>query len=176
MESHVHPPEPASNKNMTQTISLMVGFALSILGLCGLQFPAFAGLHLSIFTSVVTFAAGALLFWNGFKNNHARGAFLTCLGFGVFFGFMALVGFILGEPGLPTVGFQQQDPMLLKIIPGFLELGRNDILLNAIISAVLFGGAIDWWRRHKQEGTRSLRGKHSETDVRTHAHTPLHNN
>lgn len=157
MESHIHPPEPVREKNSTQTISLIVGFLLCVLGLCGLQFPSFAGLHLSVVFSIITFMAGAFLFWNGYKNYRAHDSFLTCFFFGSFFGFITVVGWIFGETGTPTVGFQAQDPQLFKIIPGFIEIGRNDQILYGVISLVLFGGALDWYRRHKNEGMQNFR-------------------
>lgn len=149
---HPHPPQSARKKNFTQTISLMVGFVLVVLALSGLMFPAFAGLHLSIAFSLVALMAGVLLFWNGYKNYHARDAFITCLAFGAFFGALALFGFIFGSPGMPNIGYQRFDPLLVRVIPGFIEMGRNDHIFNAVLSAILFGGAIDWWRRHKEAG------------------------
>lgn len=146
MEQHVHPPEIGPTKNFTQTISLLVGFALCVLGLAGLLYPAFAGLHLSIFHSLITATAGGVLFYNGQKNQ-SKDAFYCCLGFGSYFALMGIVGFIFGSPGVPNVGNAAPDENLIRIVPNFQELGRMDHILNLVIAVVLMGGAIDWWRR-----------------------------
>lgn len=140
-------PKMGRAKNMTQTISLIVGVALFVLGLCGLLFPAFIGLHLGIFQSLLITSAGAILLWNGYKLN-ATSAYFTCLGFGIFFGLYALVGFIFGQAGVPTVGYMKPDPSLLTIIPNFHELGLADHVLNLVIAVLLLLGAYDWRRTH----------------------------
>lgn len=154
--SHPHPPLPGRKKNLTQTISLLVGIGLVILALCGFMFPAFAGLHLSAAFSFTALTVGILLFWNGYKSYRARDAFLTCLAFAIFFGCLSLFGFILGTPGTPTIGYTVPDPLLIQVIPGLIELGRNDHIFNAVLSLILFGGAIDWWRRFKQAGASAF--------------------
>ncbi len=140
-------PKMGDPKNVTQTISLIVGIALFVLGLCGLLFPAFMGLHLGIIQSLLISSAGAILLWNGYKLN-ATSAYFTCLGFGVFFGLYALVGFIFGQPGVPTVGYTRADTSLLTIIPNFQELGFADHVLNLVIAVLLLIGAYDWRRTH----------------------------
>ncbi|MFY7992579.1 MAG: hypothetical protein ACOVP4_04730 [Bacteriovoracaceae bacterium] len=140
-------PKMGDAKNVTQTISLIVGIALFILGLCGLLFPAFMGLHLSLIHSLIIGSAGVTLLWNGYKVN-AVSAYITCLGFGIFFGLHALAGFLFGQPGIPTVGYTQADTSLLTIIPNFQELGLVDHILNAVIAILLLAGAYDWKRTH----------------------------
>lgn len=140
-------------KHFTQIISLIVGVLLIIVGLAGILFPSFAGLHLSgPYSSIIAFS-GVLLLYTGYQNR-SRDAFLCCLGFSLFYGLHALAGWILGEPGVPRVGYDQPDPKWLTIIPNIHELGRNDHILNTILSLVLMGGAIDWWRRHTEKGKR----------------------
>jgi phosphoglycerol transferase MdoB-like AlkP superfamily enzyme len=148
-EVHVHPPAPGKKKNTTQMISIIVGFVLFVLGLAGLLYPSFAGLHLSILHSLIISIAGGILFYSGFTDNSLR-AFLCCLGFGLFFGIYSIVGFTLGAPGVPTVGYRAWDPYYIVIIPGFQELGQIDHVLNGIISLVLLGGALDWFKRHTE--------------------------
>ena len=142
-----NPPRMGEKKNITQTISLLVSSALFVLGLCGLLFPAFMGLHMSLLHSLIIAAAGVTLFYNGYKVN-AVSAYITCLGFGVFFGLHALAGFLLGSPGVPTVGYSQADPSLLTIIPNLQELGLVDHILNSVLSVILLAGAYDWKRTH----------------------------
>lgn len=147
---HAHPPTGGKPRNTTQVISLMVGFALFVLGLCGMLFSSFAGLHMSIIHSLVISAAGPILFYNG-MNDHSWNSFICCLGFGLFFGVYSMLGFVLGKPGMPTVGHERWDPYLLVIIPNFQEFGRNDHVLNGVISLILMGGALDWARRHNEK-------------------------
>ena len=71
-------------------------------------------------------------------------AFFWCaVGVGAFYLLCGLAGMILGRPGLP--GFKDMPPnlQLLVLIPGVLEFGKSDHLLNLffgiaqLISAVV---------------------------------------
>lgn len=150
---HPHPPEPGKTKGRTQVISIIVGVALFILGLSGILFPAFAGFHFSPLTSTIIAVAGATLLYNGGFKDNSLYAFFACLGFGLYFGILALLGFILGEPGMPSVGYLRMDPNLLTIIPNALELGWMDQVLYAILAAFLLAGAIDWRHQNKKRVT-----------------------
>lgn len=147
MKNHVqlHSPGTGRPKNSTQIISMYVGGALTILGLSGILFPAFAGLHLGPAYSFSIAASGVLLLYTGYKNN-SRDAFLTTFGFAIFYGLHAFAGWVFGSEGIPQVGYDRPDPALLKIIPGFHEVGRNDHILNTVLFLILAGGAFDWWR------------------------------
>lgn len=149
MDAHPQPPQAGKPKNITQTISLIVGFLLFVTGLAGILYPSFAGLHLSEFHAVIVAIAGGTLFYNGYKDND-RDSFLACLCFGIFFGLHSVAGFVFGKPGTPSVGYQAPDPELLRIIPNFSELGTLDHVFNGIIAVVLLGGALDWWRIHHE--------------------------
>lgn len=149
----IHPPEQAEPKHSTQIISMVVGVLLTIIGLAGILFSGFAGLHLSAPYSTIIAASGILLLYTGY-NNKSRDAFICCLTFTLFYGLHAIAGWVLGEPGTPSVGFDRPDPKWLQIIPNFHELGRNDHILNTVLSLVLLGGTIDWWRRHTSKGNR----------------------
>ena len=159
MTEHVSPPEGFKPKNFTQVISLIVGGGLCVMGAAGLLFPAFAGLHLSWFHSLLLFIAGSILFYNGGWKDNSYYAFLCCFGFGAFFGALGLIGFILGVEGVPTIGHTVRDPNLFVIKEGFLEYGRLDHILNAIVGMVLMGGALDWQRRMGISGGKRLKEK-----------------
>lgn len=137
--------ETKKNKSITQIISLIVGCMLFIIGVAGLLFPTFGGLHLSPFHSTVAIIAGGILFYNGYKDNE-RDSFLACFWFGLFFLFHSLAGFAFGNQESPGQDFQAPDPELLRMIPNFTELGLLDHMVNGIIGLVLLGGAFDWWR------------------------------
>lgn len=132
------PYSPRTQKNRTEIISLVVGLLLFVLGLSGLPFSNFMGLHLSIFHCLIIAAAGIVLFWNGYLANH-RGAFWACFGFGMFFGLHSLMGVMLGEEG---VGAFENRPA--SIFMNFKELGTADYILDGILCVVLLLGAIDW--------------------------------
>ena len=168
-------------RHSTQIISFFVGVILFILGLCGILFSGFAGLHLSTPYSLIIAIAGALLFYCGFKNK-SRDAFICCLTFTIFFGLHAIAGWALGEPGVPQVGFDKPDPKWLQIIPNFHELGRNDHILNTVLSLVLLGGTIDWFRRNTQKGHRKetiskefteFRQEHRRSNPRVDSNRPI---
>lgn len=153
-EVQTHSPGTGEPKHSTQIISMFVGGLLIIVGLAGILFEGFAGLHLSSPYSTIIAASGVLLMYNGYQNN-SRDAFICCLGFSIFYGLHALAGWIFGEPGVPRVGHDSVDPNWITIIPNFHELGRNDHILNTILALVLMGGAIDWWRRNTEKGKRT---------------------
>ncbi|MFP5385274.1 MAG: hypothetical protein ACLGHN_04300 [Bacteriovoracia bacterium] len=167
----LHAPGEGTPKNSTQMISLFVGGLLFILGLSGILFSGFAGLHLSPIYSTIIAASGVILFYNGYKNN-SRDAFLSCLIFTLFFGLHALAGWLFGDHGVPRVGHDRADSYWLVIIPNFHELGRNDHILNTILALVLLGGTIDWWRRHSYKGHRTEVLRDMKEDYRMHHHHP----
>lgn len=142
----LHGPGEGQPKNFTQMISLVVGTLLFVLGLCGMLFSGFAGLHIGAPYAATISIAGGILFYNGYKNN-SYDAFVVCLIFTLFFGFHALAGWLLGRQGVPDVGNAIPDKHWLVIIPGMHELGTIDHILNTVIALVLAGGAIDWKRR-----------------------------
>lgn len=168
---NLHSPGEGKPKNSTQTISLIVGALLFVLGLSGILFSSFAGLRLSAPYSMIIAASGLILFYNGYKNN-SRDAFLSCLVFTIFFGVHALAGWIFGTEGVPRVGMERPDSHWLVIIPGFHELGRIDHILNTVLSVVLLGGTIDWWRRHTEKGRRTEVFSDIREDMRSGQHTP----
>lgn len=147
MNEHVAPPAGFKPRNFTQVISLFVGAALFILGACGLLYPAFAGLHLGVLHSLIISVAGATLFYHGGWKDNSFYAFISCFFFGSFFGLLGLIGFILGEPGVPSIGYIRADPHLFVLIKGVAEYGRLDHIMNALIGIILMGGALDWQRR-----------------------------
>jgi hypothetical protein len=167
---NLHSPGEGESKNFTQIISLFVGIMLFVLGLAGILFSGFAGLHLSSAYSSIISVSGVLLIYTGYKNN-SRDAFICCLAFATFYGLHAIAGWVLGSPGTPQVGFDRPDPKWLQIIPRFHELGRNDHILNTILSLVLMGGAIDWWRRHSERGNRTEVFRDIKSDYKTRIHT-----
>jgi hypothetical protein len=148
----LHAPGEGNPKNFTQMISMVVGALLFILCLSGIMNPRFAGLNLSLITSLIAGFAGVTLFYSGYKN-YSRPAFRSCLGFGIFYLLYALVGYMIGgsaETDLTVI----TDESYYRIFPDFNAKSMVDHAMNAIIGLVLLGGAADWWRRGKEYQNR----------------------
>jgi hypothetical protein len=172
---NIHAPGEGKPKNSTQMISMFVGGFLFILGLSGILFTGFGGMHLSVLYSSIIAASGAFLFYSGYKNR-TRDAFVSCSFFTIFFGLHALAGWTLGKPGVPRVGFEKPDENWLVIIPRLHELGTVDHILNSVLAVVLLGGAIDWYRRHSSSGHRTDVFRDIKDDYkskRTHTNRPI---
>ena len=119
--------EAGKLKSVTQTISLIVGLALIVMGLVGFLFPSLSGLHLSNFHCAIMAISGGTLFYNAFKDND-RDLFISCLCFGIYFALHAVAGFAFAN----SVN-SSSNPELLRMIPNFTELGIVDHILNGII-------------------------------------------
>lgn len=134
-------------KNYTQTVSIAMGCLLMVIGLAGILNPEFMGLHLSAMHTLVLVASGCLSIW-GATHHDARKAYYVDLVLGIFFALNAIAGFALGSLGTPGVGYDAPDALLLRIAPGFIELGLVDHCVHAFLSLFYFTGAFSWKRRH----------------------------
>ncbi|MGE3611285.1 MAG: hypothetical protein AB7I27_16955 [Bacteriovoracaceae bacterium] len=136
-----------------QTLSILLGCFMIIIGLAGILNPGFAGLHLSLMHSLMLCATGVLSIWSGeIKDTHR--SYYICMGLGFWFSIHAVAGYIVGSPGIPTVGYDSPDSMLIKIAPGFLELGRVDHILHSLLAIFFFSGAYSWAKAHEQHGVK----------------------
>jgi len=140
----IFPYGPKVRKNRTEVISLVVGPALFILGLSGLPFSNFMGLHLSVFHCLTITAAGVVLFWNGYLANE-KGSYWACFGFGTFFALRAALGFLFGQHGVASLG--SMEDRVFRIVPNFQVLGTADYILDALLCLILLAGAYDWSSR-----------------------------
>jgi hypothetical protein len=138
-------------KNFTQTVGIAVGCFLIIVGLSGALNPEFMGLHLSTMHTLVLILSGSLSIWGATKVSDVK-SYQVNLGLGIFFAIHAIAGFLLGEPGTPEVGYDAPDELLLRIAPGFLELGTVDHFLHAFLAIWFITSAVSWRRRNKEEG------------------------
>ena len=140
-------------KNYTQTVSIAVGCVMMVIGLAGILNEEFLGLHLSAMHSLVLCAGGSLAIWAA-TTNDSRKAYYADLGLGIFFALNAIAGFILGSPGMPGVGYDAKDDLLLRIAPGFVELATLDHILHTVIALFFFTGAFSWKRHHMTDSVR----------------------
>lgn len=136
-------------KIYVQTVSIAVGCFMILIGLSGILNSEFMGMHLSAMHTMVLIATGALAVWAAHQSKKKK-AYRVSLGLGVFYAIHALAGFILGEPGTPRVGYDAPDDLLLRIAPGFLELGTVDHVVHAFLAIFFISGAVSW-RRHPNE-------------------------
>ncbi|HEX8493048.1 MAG TPA: DUF4383 domain-containing protein [Pyrinomonadaceae bacterium] len=124
---------------MAKTICKILGVVFLLVGLIGFAAPGLLGAHLSVLHNIVHIASGAIALYLGFAGTLSA-ARLFCIVFGLVYLLLAILGFVLGAPGVPTVGGMTgmpSDPNLWKVIPGQLELGRMDHIIH-ILLAVLF--------------------------------------
>ena len=139
-------------RDMTQTMSILVGALLTSISLCETLVPSFMDMKLSILHSVILGLAGVLLLYNGLKAN-AHASFLTCLSYGIFFGAWSALGFIFGEHTHQFVLYDRTDDFMVNFIPGFNATGSFNHGIHAVLAVVLLLGAYDWRRHHKGEGS-----------------------
>lgn len=150
VNSHHHGKNRAlfTKRNFAQSTTLILGVFLVVLSLCGLLMPSFAGLHLSAIHATSLGVCGVLSIWAGAQND-LRKNFVVDVSLCIFFLFHALAGFLLGAPGKPGVGFEAMDPLLVKIMPGFNELGRNDHIMHTLVAFGFFLALRFLWKHYR---------------------------
>lgn len=119
----------------TQKICISFGIALIVVGLLGVLIPGLLGMHLSVIHNGIHIFSGALAVWSG-TSNPIRAVRFT-ITFGAIYGFLGIMGFVLGEPGYPALGNMEADQNLIRLIPNFFELGTMDHIVHMLISAFL---------------------------------------
>jgi uncharacterized membrane protein HdeD (DUF308 family) len=134
-------------KNYTQMVGIALGAVMIVIGLAGILNPEFMGMHLSIMHSIVLSGTGALSMWSATHRNR-RNSYYVALGLGIFYAIHAISGFVLGEPGNPGVGYAARDQTLLKVMPGFLELGTVDHTVHLFLTLFFMTAAYSWKKHH----------------------------
>jgi hypothetical protein len=150
-------PHKLDSKPYTQSISMVLGPVMIVIGLSGALDSQFMGLHLSFMHVLVLLSTGALALW-GSTREWKRVSFRIDLGLGIFYIIHAIVGFSLGRPGVPGVGYDAPDGLLIKIAPGFLELGTLDHILHGLLGVLFLTGAFSWYRHlgHERTSNREI--------------------
>lgn len=136
-------------RDMTQTMSFMVGALLVLTGLSEIFVPQFVEMNLSILHSVFIAGIGGALIYSGFKDN-SRFAYVTCLISGLVFAVFSVIGFVFGERTNAFVRYDATDDHLLNL-PGLNALGTFDHGVHAVLGLVLLLGALDWYRHHRAD-------------------------
>lgn len=124
---------------MAKTICKILGVVFLLVGLVGFAKPDFLGTHLSLLHNIVHIASGAIALYLGFAGTLSA-ARLFCIVFGIVYLLLAVLGFLLGTPAVPTMANMASmgtDNKLWKVIPGQLELGTMDHVVHLLL-AILF--------------------------------------
>jgi hypothetical protein len=143
---------------MAKKTATILGVLFLIAGVGGFVMPGMAGFHLSIVHSIVHLVSGALSLYLGLKGSDA-GARTFCLIFGIVYGLLGVVGFLMGSPGSPSSGMPgPTDERLFKVLPGILELGTVDHMFHIVVGAIYVTSALmtrsDVLVRPGPEGTK----------------------
>jgi Domain of unknown function (DUF4383) len=128
---------------MAKLICKILGVVFLLVGIIGFVMPGFLGTHLSVVHNLVHIISGAVALYLGLAGALSA-ARLFCIAFGILYLLLAICGFLLGGPAIPTVAGMASmgsDPRLWKVIPGQLELGQMDHILHLLLGIVfLIGG------------------------------------
>jgi hypothetical protein len=136
-----------TKKTYSQTVNIATGCLMVIFGLSGILNPSFIGMHLGTMHVLVLLVTGAFAIWSSTFGDDRR-IFLTCAGLSIFYYLHAFAGLFLGSPGIPQIGYDRPDELLLRIAPGFLELATMDHIFHAVLATLFLSGAISWKQRH----------------------------
>lgn len=120
---------------MAKTIATVIGVAFLLVGIVGFVAPGLGGFHLSPAHNVIHLVSGALSLYFGLRGTLAA-ARLFCLVFGVVYGLLGVVGFLLGRPGTPSMAGMPPDDHLFTVIPGALVLGTSDHVFHIVLGIV----------------------------------------
>ncbi|MGE3611300.1 MAG: hypothetical protein AB7I27_17030 [Bacteriovoracaceae bacterium] len=149
-----HPDMVSAEKVSVQKICIGMGGIFILMGLLGIIFPNFLGMHLSLGHNLIHFLSGIISLWCGLAKDWGK-SYNFCIGFGILYGILGLGGFILGGPGYPAIGDTEADSNLFRIIPNNLEFGTMDHLVHIILSFIFLVSAY-FWRRSQNLGIRSI--------------------
>ena len=126
---------------MTKTILDIMGTAFVVIGMAGFVTPHLGGTHLSPAHNVIHLVSGGLALWFGLKGS-LNGARTFAWVFALVYGLLGVAGMAFGQPGVPAMADMPPDPRLLTVIPGALELGRNDHILHIALGFVFAAAAL----------------------------------
>ena len=114
---------------MTKQIATILGGILIVAGLIGFVAPGLMGMHLSLLHNVIHLVSGALALCFGLAGSLSA-AKTFCTLFGLVYGLLGVLGFILAGPG-----------GMWTIVPEHLTLGTLDHIIHAILGGLfLFAG------------------------------------
>jgi hypothetical protein len=129
---------------MAKTVCKLLGVVFVLVGIAGFVRPDLLGAHLSLAHNLIHILSGAIALYLGFAGS-ASAARTFCLIFGVVYLLLGVVGFVLGQPGSPTMAGMAgmaADDKLWKVLPGTLELGKMDHIIHILLGVVFLAGGL----------------------------------
>ena len=117
---------------MAKTISTILGIGFILVGIIGFIAPDIMGMHLSTVHNLVHLLSGVIALYFGFAATHAA-ARSFCIVFGLVYGLLGVLGFVLGNPG---------PERMLTLIPDQLMLGRMDHIVHIVLGALFILGGL----------------------------------
>ena len=130
-----------SERVLAQKVCIALGIFFVFVGLTGIVTPGLMGMHLSLIHNSIHLGSGALALWTGYSENTKR-SFTVCVSLGLLYSAIGVLGFVMGSPGYPNVGYAQMDQYLLRIIPNSFEIGTSDHLIHMLIGVTFLIGAV----------------------------------
>jgi hypothetical protein len=120
---------------MTKTILSILGTLFLVVGIAGFVAPGLGGTHLMPAHNIIHLVSGALALWFGLRGSPNAARTFSWV-FAAVYGLLGIVGMAFGHMATPSMMDMPADPKLLTIIPGVLELGRNDHVLHIVLALV----------------------------------------
>lgn len=143
---------PEQVRTGPQRVCISGGYGFIVVGFLGVVMPGVLGLHLSVLHNLIHIFSGAIALWCGYSS--AARAFNFNLFFGALYALSGIVGFILGEPGYPSVGHLEADQNLLRVIPNFLEFGTMDHTFHSLVGIFLLFTAYTFRKEKRYKSGR----------------------
>ncbi len=130
-----------TKRSPAQKVSLFFGVIFLGLSIVGAVVPGAFGLHLRLIQTSLYLVTGVIALMVGASNESQKASFF-CIGFGLFYALLGILGFVIGLPAVsslsPELGADQN---LFRVIPGYMELGTYDHYFHLIAAAFLLFGA-----------------------------------
>lgn len=150
-----HTGRPAfATRSSIQKVCIVMGVAFVLVGIAGILMPGLMAMHLSMAHNLIHLVTGAVALAVGYSDS-SRKAYTFAVAFGVVYGLLGVLGFIVGQPGYPGVGHMEADQNLLRVIPNVLEFGTMDHAVHTLLSAAFLFSAYAWKKRNL-EADRSI--------------------
>ncbi|HXH74845.1 MAG TPA: hypothetical protein VNJ08_07760 [Bacteriovoracaceae bacterium] len=139
---------------INQKVCVAIGIGFIVVGFLGILVPDLLGMHLSMAHNLIHIVSGSLALWVGSSEEPRKAGAFSVI-FGAVYGFLGLVGFVIGQPGYPGVGHLGADQNLIRVVPNVLEFGSSDHVIHIIISGALLFAALVTSKSHT-DADRSL--------------------
>ncbi len=140
----------AKQRNTIQNMVFVFGLVFLFLGIIGLVVPGLFKMHLSFLHNMIYVLSAFLAFFASLSQDVSR-VKSYCSYMGVFYLVLAILGYVVGQPGYPTVGYLSEDQRLVKIIPNILEFGQRDHSFHMIIGVALMLMRLSWRKAERAQ-------------------------